>query len=207
MDDRKPVRVVLADDHQMFIEAIRMVLNQDDQIQVVEVVHNGDALIDSIRRLTPDVALVDVTMQGPGAEKICQEVARMDSRTRLVALTMHLDPGLADVLLQSGYLGYVVKDSVVAELVKATHDASAGRRYVSQAITVMSQNRSRSRVLTKREIDCLAHASEGLSNRAIADKLCISERTIKFHFENIFRKLNVVSRGEAVAAGRRLALI
>ena len=202
------IQVILADDHMMFVEAIRLILNQDAQIEVVAVVHDGDALVDDIKRLKPDIALVDVTMPGPRAQKIASEVADIACTTRLIAVTMHLDHGLAEVLLDSGFSGYVVKDSAVGELVNAIRQVHAGQTFLSASILKIGQKRrNQARLLTKRETACLQRAAEGFSNRSIADELGLSERTVKFHFENILRKLEASSRGEAVAKARRASLL
>jgi len=188
----------------MFVEAIRLILNQDPQIDVSAIVHDGAALVESIQRLEPDVALVDVTLPGPGAHKIAAEIAESGGRTRLIALTMHLDFGLAELLMAEGFAGYVVKDSAVGELVDAIRLVHAGDTFLSDAIQEIGRKRrSQTRLLTKRETACLQRAAEGFSNRSIADDLGLSERTVKFHFGNLLRKLEASSRGEAVAKARR----
>ena len=203
-----PIRVILADDHQMFIEALRQILDRDPSIEVVDVVGNGEALLQGIESLAPDVALVDVTMPGPGAHAIAGHAKQGNSSTRLVALTMHLDHGLAETLLSAGYAGFVVKDSAVAELLDAIHTVVAGEPFLSSSVRQTGAARSQSpNPLTSRETDCLVLAAEGLSNKHIASKLGITERTAKFHFENILRKLQVSSRGEAVAFARRNAIL
>ena len=202
------IRVILADDHMMFVEAIRLILNQDPGIKVVSVVHDGEALLEGVERLAPDIALVDVTMTGPGARKIAGEIVRTGSPTRLIAVTMHLDHGLAEVLMQNGFAGYVVKDAAVGELLTAIRRVHGGGVFQSDAIREIGRKRqTRARLLTKRETACLQRAAEGLSNKTIAEELGLSERTVKFHFENIFRKLAVASRGEAVAKARRASLL
>lgn len=203
-----PICVILADDHQMFIEALRQILDRDPSIEVVDVVGDGETLLEGIEIHAPDVALVDVTMPGPGARAIAGHAKQGDSSTRLIALTMHLDHGLAETLLSAGFAGFVVKDSAVAELLEAIHTVVAGGTYLSNAVRELGADRGQSpNPLTSREIDCLVLAAEGLSNKHIASELGITERTAKFHFENILRKLQASSRGEAVAFARRNAIL
>lgn len=197
--------VVVADDHKMFAEAICAMLEKDGRLEILSVVEDGTSLIDTVRSHQPDIALVDVTMPGPGAEAIAKAVA--GSQTRLVALTMHLDRGLADHLILCGYAAYVVKDAAVAELVEAMQAVLRGEIYLSKAVLTIDTVEAGKTILTKRETACLALAAEGFSNQRIGKNLTITERTVKFHLENILRKLNASSRGEAVAIARRIGLL
>lgn len=202
------MRVVLADDHQMFVEAIRLILTQEPKVEVLAVADNGDDLLATIEEFAPDVALVDVTMKGPGAQKIAEAVKGSETATRLIALTMHLDHGFAELLLQSGFSGYVLKEDAVADLLSAILAVRAGGTFLSETLQeVGGEHVAHGRILTKRETTCLNAAADGLSNKLIAANLGVSERTIKFHFENILRKLSAVSRGEAVAKARRYRLL
>lgn len=161
------IRLILADDHQMFVEAIRLVLNQDDQIDVLEVVDNGDAALTSIFRHLPDVAVLDVTMPGPGPLRIAEEVAARNAPTRLIALTMHLDAGLSEVLLAGGFSGYVVKDTAVSELLQAIRETAGGATFVSEAVHALDEHWSvQNRLLTGRERECLQHAA-AVSHRVV----------------------------------------
>lgn len=206
--ERTRIRVILADDHHMFVEAIRMLLSEDPGIEVLEVVDNGEALLQRVKHLVPDVALVDVTMPGPGAKGIAAKLSKAASPTRLIALTMHLDRGFAEVLLNAGYAGYVVKDAAVAELLKAIRLVCSDKTYLSESVQRIEQQAVDSAaVLTAREMECLRLAADGLSNKRIARHLKITERTAKFHFENILSKLNASSRGEAVAIARRASIL
>ena len=203
-----PILVILADDHQMLIEALRQILDGDPSIEVVDVVGDGETLLQGIESHAPDVALVDVTMPGPGARAIAGHAMQGTSSTRLIALTMHLDHGLAETLISAGFAGFVVKDSAVAELLEAIHTVVAGGSYLSNSVRELGADRGQSpNPLTSREIDCLVLAAEGFSNKHIASELGITERTAKFHFENILRKLQATSRGEAVAFARRNAIL
>ena len=196
-----PITVAIADDHMMFVQAIQIVLDTSPDIRVVSVAETGHGLLEDLRALQPDVALVDISMEGPGFHAIAQEQA---GTTRLLALTMHLDRDLAERVMDAGFAGYLVKDAAVAELISAIKIAADGGTFLSRAIEQQATpGQDRPNRLTNREIACIQGASEGHSNREISDRLGIAERTVKFHFENIFRKLDVKSRGEAVAAARR----
>lgn len=203
-----PLRVSIADDHQMFVEAMRLILDGSPSVEVVSISNNGSDLLRDVREYRPDIALVDISMDGPGFLSIATEIGRMKRPTRLVALTMHLDRDLADRVIDAGFGGYVVKDAAVAELMEAIGAAAEGRVFVSQSVLAIKPSAVELGInLTQREFACLQGAAEGRANRDIANELGISERTVKFHFENIFRKLDVKSRGQAVAVARRTRLL
>lgn len=206
--DPSMLHVSIADDHQMFVEAIRLILDASPVIKVVSIATNGDDLLRDVQHHRPDVALVDIGMEGPGFQGLASGVAKSGINTRLVALTMHLDRDLADRVIGCGFCGFVVKDAAVTELIEAIEVVAYGGSFVSAAIRNMAASQVESEAqLTGRELGCLQGAERGQTNRQISQSLGVSERTVKFHFENIFRKLKVKSRGEAVAVGRRRKLI
>lgn len=203
-----PLRLCIADDHQMFVEAMQLLLDASPQVNVISVARTGEDLLADIFALLPDIAIVDISMEGPGFRAIAQKALTLDAPPKLVALTMHLDRDLANRAIASGFSAYVVKDAAVAELLTAIQAASRGETFISKSVLALeTMVPNDSEHLTPREVSCLSGAERGQTNRDIADDLGISERTVKFHFENIFRKLGAKSRGEAVARGRRLKLI
>ena len=207
-DHTQAVRICIADDHQMFVEAMRLILDASPGVEVVSVARDGNTLLKDIMRHAPDIALVDITMDGPGYRGIAAEVARIQPTTRLIALTMHLDRPLAELVIASGFSGYVVKDAAVSELLVAIRAAGRGETFLSGMLGQGDPGATDDPMaLTTREVDCLRCAAQGQINREIGETLGISERTVKFHFENIFRKLDARSRGEAVAIGRRRQIL
>ncbi len=202
------IKIIIADDHTMFVEALRHLLGRADDMAVVATTNNGDDLLHLIDIHAPDVALVDVSMPGPGIRAIAESIGDSTARTRLVALTMHLEPAMADTLMEQGFSGYVIKDAAFNELLVAIHQVVEGGTFVSAAIQEMHKVGSGNPAgLTPRELECLKSAADGMSNRLIAKRLHISVRTVKYHFENILRKLDASRRGEAVAIGRRRNII
>lgn len=204
----QPVRVSIADNHKMFVEAIKLILDTNPAVNVVSLATNGDDLLRDIQTHTPDVSLVDISMPGPGFQAIASSSVLKDSPTRLVALKMHCDGDLAQRVIAAGFHGFVVKDSASSELVASIQNVALGHVFISNAVPqpgaigIPLEER-----LTARELECVRLAGQGQSNRQICQQLGVSERTIKFHFENIFRKLGVKSRGEAAAFARRSHII
>lgn len=201
------VELVIADDHRMFVQAIVLLLERSGGVEVREVADNGDDLLDMLARLSPAVALVDVSMPGPGAVGIIEKVKEAGWATRLIALTMHLDKEVYETLMAHGYAGYVVKDCAFEDLMSAIQAVAKGGVFVSDVVNDSLDLSVETSPLTPRETECLGFAADGTSNKAIAERLGVSVRTVKYHFENILRKLEAQSRGQAVAIARRRGLL
>lgn len=207
MTRSRQTSLVLADDHVMVVEAMRMLLDRSPDLDVLGVARDGHALLSLVEAGSPDIALVDLSMPGPSPTEIARQIARLERPCKLIALTMHLEPQLARSLMASGYAGYVIKESAVSDLFEAIHQVVSGGTYISPALALLETDfGAAQRLLTPRETECLRTAADGLSNKAIAAQLNVSLRTVKYHFENVFRKLNVRSRSEAIAVGRKRGL-
>jgi len=208
MNPPDQVKLVIADDHTMFVQALRHLLERSPEFRVIATTDNGEDLLDLIDDHAPDIALVDVSMPGPGVQAIAKHCCKSPTGPKLIALTMHLERSFAETLIQQGFSGYVIKDAAFGELKNAILKVAGGETYMSKAILEVGDMKSeKTGGLTPRELECLKGASEGMSNKAIARQFGISERTVKYHFENVLRKLNAERRGEAVAIGRRENLI
>lgn len=199
--------LVIADDHRMFVQAIVHLLERDGGMNVLDVANNGDDLLKMLQSRPPDIAIVDISMPGPGAAAIGDTVRDSGLNVRLIALTMHIDKGACETLMDHGYAGYVIKDCAFEDLQRAITAVAAGDVFVSDAVRDPHGVQLQPSPLTRRETECLAYAADGVSNRAIAERLGVSVRTVKYHFENILRKLEAKSRGQAVAIAQRRKLI
>ena len=204
MDEPAPIRIVIADDHALFLEGIKRLFEPLDQIELVASVPDGDALLASIARQQPDIVLTDISMPGPGAAAIVQAVDAMDTECQLIALTMHLEPGLAHQLLKLGMSGYVIKDAAFDELVEAIESVHQGDQFLSAKLADPPSEDSQ---LTEREVECLQLAAEGQLGKQIGHSLSISERTVRFHIGNACRKLGVRRRTEAILAAAKNGII
>ena len=198
------LRVVVADDHRLFVEGIKTLFHNQPSIDIIADADNGDDLLTLIESLKPDVAIIDISMPGPGIAAIVDAVAAMDARCGLLALTMHLEPAFASGLIKRGLAGYVVKDSLFEELLDAVRAVAGGGRYLSQRIAELQVDMVE---LTPRELECLKGVAEGLTNKMIGRQIDVSERTVRFHLNNLCRKLDVQRRSQAVAVARRQGLL
>lgn len=195
------IRVVLADDHKMFRQGVREMLATGGDVEVVGEAANGEEAVALARRLRPDVLLLDVEMPVMGAKETMDRLfAELESPPRIVVVTMHDEPRLVRDLLARGASAYLTKSASLQELLSAVRSAASGKGgdalVVPQEVLDSLGNQADS--LSDRELEVLLQAARGMSNRQIAGSLHLSEATVKRHLANIYPKLGVVSRTEAV---------
>jgi DNA-binding NarL/FixJ family response regulator len=200
-----PVRVLLADDHTMFRQGIRQMLETDPIIEVVAEADNGVEAIALARQTEPDVILLDLEMPVMGGEEAIEQLLKVSSSPRIVILTMHTSQRLLRMFLARGASGYVSKSASIEDLVAVVHNAVQCPRSPKgdNAMVVVPHDVFESveegeSDLTPRQLEILLLAARGLSNRQIASSLALSEATVKRHLANIYPKIGVGSRSEAV---------
>ncbi len=203
------IKVVIVDDHPLVREGLRKVLAMDDEIVVVDEAGDGQGAINIARKLRPNVILMDINMPGTNGIEATRVIKREQPRIGVIALTIHEDEEYVLELVRAGVSGYVLKDIAPAKLLDTIKTVASGNSVIDPSITnkIFSEiNRlSRHRKqrgdwerLTDREMEVLQLMSKGQSNRDIAKHLTISEKTVKNHITNIFRKLQVEDRTQAV---------
>ncbi len=203
------IKVVIVDDHPLVREGLRKVLAMDDAIVAVDEAGDGQGAINIARKLRPDVILMDINMPGTNGIEATRVIKREQPKVGVIALTIHEDEEYVLELVRAGVSGYVLKDIAPAKLLDTIKTVASGNSVIDPSITnkIFSEiNRlSRHRKqrgdwerLTDREMEVLQLMSKGQSNRDIAKHLTISEKTVKNHITNIFRKLQVEDRTQAV---------
>lgn len=216
-----PIRVLLADDHSVVRNGIRDFLHAEADIEVVAEASNGTAAQLLIREHRPDVAVLDVRMPGATGIEIVQWLRSEGLPVRALMLTAFDDEPIATMALQAGALGYILKTADAEEIVEAVRVVAAGNIALDpllaqkMALRLLDGGSPATRAaappeiepLTDRERAVLLLAAAGLTNRAIGLQLAISERTAQGHLANIFGKLHVSSRTEAVTKALHLGLI
>jgi DNA-binding NarL/FixJ family response regulator len=205
------LRVLVCDDQALVRAGFSKLLEASDGLEVVGEAADGAQAVDQARWLLPDVVLMDLRMPVlDGISATSQIVAAHDTRVRVLVLTTFgTDDYVADAL-RAGASGFLLKDAPPDQLVTAIHVVAGGNALLDPAVTrsviaaaVRSNNhgrgsRTRLRKLTAREIETLELLSRGLSNTEIAERLVLSEATIKTHVSHLFTKLNVRDRAQAV---------
>jgi two-component system, NarL family, response regulator NreC len=202
------VTIVLADDHQVMRQGLRMVLEAQAHFQVVAEAGNGLDTIALVERCNPCVLIVDVMMPGLNGLEVTRQVRQRAPRTRVIVLSMYSNEAYVLEALRHGAAGYVLKDAPADELVHAVHEVVAGRRYLSpplseRAIEAYLQKAQDTgldpyETLTTREREVLQLAAEGRTHGDIAAALYISPRTVETHRANVMRKLRLQNQADLI---------
>ena len=203
-----PIKIVLADDHAVVRSALRLLLDAEDDLEVVA--EAGDILsaVRYVRGHKPNVLILDLNMPGGPSIAAVPELREASPETGIVVLTMEDEPAYARQAIQTGVLGYVLKDAVDEELVTAVHLAAAGRTYLQPELgaRLAADPGEDADDLSEREVDVLRLIALGHTNSEIADQLFLSVRTVESHRAHIQQKLRMSKRSELVryALGRGL---
>jgi two-component system nitrate/nitrite response regulator NarL len=193
----RPIRVIIADDHPMVREGLKVSL-ENEGIHVVADVSNGQEALDATAEHNPDAVLLDISMPIMNGMEACAAFQQQFPDTRLLIITMHDDREYILKVVQAGAAGYVLKDAAPEELMLAVQTVCQGGTYFSSSVakTLFNEfNRPRNShaedVLSPREEDVLALLAEGMGNKEIARELDISVRTVEAHRLKIKQKLNI----------------
>jgi DNA-binding NarL/FixJ family response regulator len=202
---KKPIRVLLADDHSIVRAGIRRFLEQPGDIEVVAEAADGESAKTLIAEHKPDVAVLDIQMPKASGIEVTRWIRANIQGVGVLILTAYDDTPYVMGVLQAGANGYVLKTASPEELIQAVYDVHAGKSALDAAIArkVMTQmfdqhKSSAIQPLTEREMQVLQLAAKGFTNKAIAVQLDISDRTVQGHLAHIFNKLQADSRTEAV---------
>jgi two-component system, NarL family, response regulator LiaR len=209
------IRIVLADDHAVVRQGIRDFLEDEPDMQVVAEATDGAAAKTLIEQHQPDVAILDVRMPHASGIDVAVWVRERHLPVRILMLTSYDDEPYVVAAVQAGASGYVLKDAEAEQIVAAVRSVAAGQLAMGRDVAYKlmahlsgaSQSAEVLEPLTERELEVLAMVASGATNRAIGRALNISERTVQGHIANIFGKLQVASRTEAVTKGLQLGLI
>jgi two-component system, NarL family, response regulator NreC len=198
------VTIVLADDHEVVREGLRLLLESEPGFKVIAEASDVDAALRTVLGYKPSVLVLDLGMPGRStALDAIPEVAQRSSSTRVVVLTMQEEPEFARRAFGAGALGYVLKEAAGAELVTAVHRAAAGEHYLNPRLGAQLAAAPLERPgppddLSQRELDVLRLIALGHTNAEIADQLCLSVRTVESYRARLQQKLGRSSRAELV---------
>ncbi len=206
-----PIRVLLADDHAVVRKGIRDFLAEDPEIQVTAEAASGDEAWALLARQAPDVAVLDIRMPGLSGIELTRRIKAQYPQVRVLILTAYDDEPYVLALLRAGADGYILKTADSQELIRAVKTVAQGKSVLdSQIAPKLIANLAGTRTiepLSERELEVLRGVAKGWTNREIGAALGISDRTVQGHLANIFGKLHVASRTEAVTVALQQGLI
>lgn len=199
------IKVMLADDHVLMREGIRQLLEFDGSIEVIGEASDGEECLQKLEKVKPDVLLLDINMPKLNGIEVLEEIKRKKINVKVLILTVHNEVDYLIRAVDIGVDGYILKDSESAELKKAIMTVMDGESYIQPKLIPMLNKRLITRdsdkekleSLTGREKEVLIEVANGMFNKKIATSLHISERTVKNHISNIFKKLDVSDRTQA----------
>jgi two-component system nitrate/nitrite response regulator NarL len=210
-DGPRRVRVVLADDHPVYIDGLAAAIRRTPDLELVASCVDGAQALASIRSLEPDVAVLDLRMPILSAQEVLEAVRRERLATRVLILSAFVDGAEVHRSLSSGAAGYLVKESPRSRICEAIRTVAAGRAVIGEsAQTEMAselRNRQDTPGLTRREREILSLLADGLSAREIADQLVLGTATVKTHLHHLYEKLGVTDRAAAVAVAMRRGVL
>jgi len=199
------IKVVMIDDHPIVRSGIRMLLERAGDIVVVGEADRGDDAVGLVKRLKPDVLLLDMEMPGKDGLTVARELQDAALNVRVLALSAHDDAEYIMNLLQIGAAGYLTKEEALDTIVDAVRGVARGeegwlsRRAAARITSATRQQSNKLIDLTEREEEVVTLLADGQTNHQIAAHLNVTERTVRFHLRNIYDKLDVNSRAGAIS--------
>lgn len=201
------IRVLVVDDHEVLREGIAAILNPEDNLEIVGTASDGLEAVQLYERLRPDVTLMDVQMPNMDGLEAIIKIRETAPQARIVVLTTYRGDVQAVRALKAGARGYLLKSSLIDELLTAIRVVYAGQRYIPAEIAQEIAYHAAEDQLSERETAILELVAQGKANKTIAWELKLSEETIKAHLKNIYSKLSVNDRTQAVTTALRRGII
>jgi prepilin-type N-terminal cleavage/methylation domain-containing protein/prepilin-type processing-associated H-X9-DG protein len=206
MSPSKTIRILVIDDHHVFRDALAHALDGEAGFQVVARADDGQAAVAAWRRHRPDVTLLDASVSGAGGIKTLREIRSIDTAARVLVLAWSQQRHDAAAALDAGAVAYATKTTGYDELLGLIRDVHAGGRPIVHALAGLRAGRAESH-LSSRELDVLTMLRDGLTHESIADRLAITNRTVRFHFTALKTKLSAETAAQCVARGYELGLL
>ncbi|MTI66885.1 MAG: response regulator transcription factor [Firmicutes bacterium] len=202
------IKVLIADDHSLMRQGLKQILELEDKIDVIGQASDGKEALDKTISMKPDVILLDINMPEITGIEVLRRLKDIGTDSKIIMLTIHDDREYLYETVNIGADGYVLKDSDSDTLIKAIKDVNEGETYIQPNLASLlvrkystkednPKEKTKKDLLTRREYEVIGLIAEGMNNREIAEKLFISEKTVKNHVSNIFKKIQVSDRVQA----------
>jgi len=202
------IKVLIVDDHSLMRQGLKKIIEMEKDIDVIGLAEDGEIAIQKCVELKPDVVLLDINMPNMNGIQALRRIKDMGLNSKVIMLTIHDDREYLLETVNIGAEGYVLKDADSTSLIKAIRTVNQGNSYIHPTLADELVKRYNNKdgdknsgtskgKLTRREYEVITLIAEGLNNKEIAEKLFISEKTVKNHVSNIFKKINVNDRTQA----------
>jgi DNA-binding NarL/FixJ family response regulator len=202
------MRVVIADDHRLILDGVRRALEDDGGFEIVGETQSGNEVLDLVAETSPDLVVLDVRMPELDGLACLDQLRSRFPEVKVVMLSASTSPDLVETALRRGASAYVVKSVDPADLPSTLRQVASGTVFSSIAVPSSGgPTAGQAAGLTDREIAILSALARGLSNDQIAKELWVAQQTVKFHLTNVYRKLGVKSRTEALRRAYQLGLV
>ena len=212
------IRILIADDHPLLRQALRQAFSNQPDMEVVGEAGDGEEAVNLASQLKPDIVVMDIMMPKFDGIEASRQIKKIAPNVAILILTAYDDDNYVLGLLEAGAAGYLLKSARGQDLVEAIRSIQAGESvlhpHIIKKLLKRALNKSPevaeprvSELLSERETEILKLVTTGMSNKQIAEKLYLSLRTIKAHMSNIFTKMNVASRSEALIQALKLGLV
>jgi NarL family two-component system response regulator LiaR len=211
-------RILIADDHPLLREALCQVFSNQKDMEIIGQAGSGEEAIDLASQLKPDILVMDIMMPKFDGLEASRQIKKITPNTAILILTAYDDDNYVLGLLEAGATGYLMKSAKGQDLVEAVRAVRAGESVLHPKIIEKLLKQAMAKptetvepkikdLLSDREMEMLKLLATGMSNKEIAEKLCLSLRTVKAHMSNIFTKMNVASRSEALVESLKKGLL
>jgi DNA-binding NarL/FixJ family response regulator len=209
------IKVAIVDDQRLFVDGLARILGIQPDMVVVGRAHTGEEAVGLCMRAEPDIVLMDLSMPGMGGISATRKILSLLPRTQVLVLTVHTDDANLFQAIKAGAQGYILKDCTPEDLTTAIRSVHAGDTITSpdiakKMITTFEGIRANTELtpsLTERELEVIKALAQGKSNKEIARDLDISEKTVRNHASNIYKKLHIFDRTQAVIYAVRHGLV
>ncbi len=201
------IRVLIADDHQLFLQGLKQLLDGIEDVEVIAEATDGLKALEQIRSHKPDIALLDVAMPELSGVEVAAAIQKESLPTKVLLLTMFKEVALLERALATGAAGFVLKESAFEELVFALKRVSEDGVYISPTLAAKRRRLVESQALTAREVEVLDLVADGLTSLKIAKRLHISLKTVENHRANVMRKLDVSNTAQLIRKATATGLL
>lgn len=200
------IRIIIVDDHDLIIEGINRILSFEDDLLILGEGKNGKEGLDIIKELNPDIVILDINMPIMNGIETLENIKKYDENIKVIMLTVEKDRRTINKAIDIGADAYILKESDINEIINAIRLVNSGEKYIDKTLVKIIFSGIKNKydraknildTLTDRELNVLLGISTGLRNKEIAEKLFLSEKTIKNYVTNVFRKISVEDRVQA----------